>query len=129
MDLKALEGKSHQLVSSLAFETCFLALTFSSPKKILDLSHGFVSSSSSECWSPGDNISFSSLVIALPSWGTRKGWFWNSLIPGVEGSVFWTYREDSPQTWGPIVSRDLCGARLTLSFGSSLGIILRAHFL
>lgn len=46
MDLKALEGKSHQLVSSLAFETCFLALTFSSPKKILDLSHGSVSSSS-----------------------------------------------------------------------------------
>lgn len=82
MDLKALEDKSHQLVSSLAFETCFLALTFSSSKKILDLSRGFVSSSSSECWFPGDNISFSSLVIALPSWGTRKGWLRNSLIPG-----------------------------------------------
>lgn len=54
VDPTDLENKSHQLVNSLAFETSvFLALPFFPLKPILNISCGFISSSSRECGSLG----------------------------------------------------------------------------
>lgn len=106
----------------------FSCLAFSPLKTILNMSCGFISSSSRQCWFPGNNISLSSLWLSYNQEAWGKGWFGNSLSQN--GRICFPWRivrliskpggQWDAETWGIL---------MTISLGSSLGTILRAHFL
>lgn len=129
VDLKELQNKSHQLVNASAFEiSVFLPRLFSPLKAILNMPCGFISSSSRECSFPGNNVSLSSLWLSYSQEAWGKGWFGNLLSQN--GRICFPWRVvriiSKPRgQWDP----ETCGTLLNIPLGSSLGTILRAHFL